>query len=287
MIGISGKIVSGLNGAPLPGASLYLLQPDGTCQLIASTDALGNYNALVPNSIQKIVAAKKNFLPSQYDIGTSTEGPLQLLPNNPDLMQGAKNSNGSVNGSGKMLSPWWLVGGTTALVLATAPKKLSGVSDYILPVGLLIGGYLVLKNLGLLGGSSDQNISASQVSQSVSSSLSQLSALGVNPSYPDASFTSWANSIYSIGIASPGDASASNQVEQLLMQPLNTADVYKLIGAFGVKSINTGSFLSLCALAKIDCGAMDLGAFVKAVMLPADLASVNSYYNLQNINYQF
>lgn len=171
-------------------------------------------------------------------------------------------------------------------------KAIAGGADYILPIGVLgLLGFLAYKFFGSGGptgtGANNDQLAASNKA-AVDQSLANQAAAGEKQTISDAAAQAAASEIW--GYYS-GGTSTADQVEQALMVPNNLTDLLLIEKYFGVKKMNTGGSMNLCALVDVDCGSVDLASYVKAVFNdaghPEYLESVNSFYTMQGINYQF
>ena len=159
-------------------------------------------------------------------------------------------------------------------------------NQFIVPGALLIGGYLLLKNFGIF----NNNTSAANaktdasVKQSTAAALNQAAAQGDFATLTDAQCQGIATDIYTQGIATTVN---QDQIEHDLIQANTLTDLLKIKQYFGTNPVNTGSWYNWCALFRVNCTAVDLDTFVKAVLDSDHLNSVNSYLSAQGINYQF
>jgi hypothetical protein len=163
-------------------------------------------------------------------------------------------------------------------------RKIGGTADYILPLGILGLGVLVLYKMGVLGGTGGPGGSggtggnntslANANTAATTATAAQAAAAGQQPVLSPITLQGIASNVYSLGIADTPDL---NQVENLLMQPDNTADLNAVIQYFGTKNVNSSSF-NWCAVLDMDCTAVDLAAFVRAIFSnqPGMLQSINS-----------
>jgi hypothetical protein len=165
--------------------------------------------------------------------------------------------------------------------------KAADLEKYIIPVGVVVAGYLVLKNLGLLPGnagaanaSSIQSATASGVAQS----LQAAKAAGDVATLSASGAASIANNIYNAGVADPVD---QDTIENQIIQANTLTDLLNIIQAFGTKQAGGmmcsifGGFLSNT------CGTYDLAGWVRANCDQAHLNAINGYLSNQGINYQF
>jgi hypothetical protein len=199
------------------------------------------------------------------------------------------------------LSNKWIWIGAAAVVLLamSADKKKSSrvgaieYEKYLLPAGLLVAGYFVLKNLGLFGSQSNEannQALTTAVQSGTAAALSDLGKAGVRPTLNGSQLASLASDIYIRGTNSTFSAEASSEDQNYIIDDLyqlnNTADVYALKQIFGTKQAS-GSWFSTCALLGFNCPAYDLDAWIKAVLSAESLQNVNDLFYQKNINYSF
>lgn len=171
-------------------------------------------------------------------------------------------------------------------------RRISGTADYIVPLGVVgILGFLAYKFFGGggatgTGSNNDQLANANKTA--IDNSMNKQAAAGEKATLSDVQAEAAASVIW--GYYS-GQTSTADQVEQALLEPNNLSDLLLIEKYFGTKKMNTGGSFNLCAVMDIDCGSVDLPNYVKAVFNDAGhpdyLDSVNSYYTMQGINFQF
>ena len=283
---VKGKIISATSKLPLKGVDIYLMSSDGYCMPLACTDALGNFQVQTPDSVSKLAFALAGYSSLLVEPGFLDEHTVQLMPNNAAGCNGSAQPASGISGALGSIPTWvWIAGGGALLLAGSGKKKVGAIdfSSYILPVGLLVGGYFVFTKFFGSGGPSNQQQQTQTNASAVQASLQKQQAAGETPTLTQAQAASFANDIFTKGTLSTPDQAG---IENDLLQVINLSDLLLIIQAFGTKSINTGSFLNACAVAKIDCSAVDLGSFLKAVLDADHINSLNSYWSLQNINYQ-
>jgi len=158
-------------------------------------------------------------------------------------------------------------------------------SKYIIPAGIVVGGYLLLKKLHIFGDSAtDANNSGidSSTSAGISDAIRDAQNAGDFATISDANAAGYAATIYSAGVASPVD---QYTVRNSLIQANTLTDILKIAKAFGTKQ--AGDSFSMCSMFGINCQAYNLQSFVRAVLSPSELAIVNNYFSNQGINYYF
>ena len=161
-------------------------------------------------------------------------------------------------------------------------RSVGKIEDYILPAGLLLGGYLIAKNFGLFG-SADNSGNNSSIDSSTTNanaaSLAQVNAAGVNQTLSQSQINSLATDIYNQAIANNQD-----QIVADISQLENIADMYALKVAYGTKQLASSAF-STCALLGFDCQSMDLDTTINQTLDAAHLQAANSYLSSVGINY--
>jgi hypothetical protein len=196
------------------------------------------------------------------------------------------------------MNPFNEINGTQLAVLgACAACMLPGgvgigkidFSKYILPVGLVVGGYLLLKNTSLFssvktGVTANNEATTAATRAALSSSIASAAAAGDLQTITTAELTSLANDIFTQGIASTPN---QDQIERDIIQVNTLTDLLQMMSAFGTREANTGSVFSICAMTGFNCAALDMATFVRAALDQTHLQAVNSYLQAQNINYQF
>jgi hypothetical protein len=165
--------------------------------------------------------------------------------------------------------------------------KAKDFEPYILPVGLAVAGYFILKNLGLFGGNAGAANAASVTTSAASgatAALAQATAAGQIATINASEAAAIANNIYTAGVASPVDvATIQNQIIQVNTLP----DLLMVIQAFGTKQAG-GAMCSLFGgFLSNTCGTYDLPSWIKASVDAGTLITINGYFNAQGINYQF
>ena len=164
--------------------------------------------------------------------------------------------------------------------------KKQDYSQYILPVGILVAGYFLLKNFGLFGGAAAANAASvtSSAAGGATAALAQAKAAGDITTINQSQAASIANNIYNAGISDPVD---QDTIEYQIIQANTLSDLLLIIQAFGTKQAGGtmcsifGGFLSAT------CGTYDMASWVRANLDQSHIQAVNSYLSDQNINYQF
>lgn len=156
------------------------------------------------------------------------------------------------------------------------------VEDFILPVGIILGGYLLLKNLGLFGSANNasNNTSIDNATTTANqASLDQANSQGITQTLSNGQLSSLATDIYNQAIANGQD-----QIVADISQLKNIADLYALKVAYGTKQLAASAF-STCALFGFDCQSMDLDTTINQTLDAAHLQAANAYLSSVGINY--
>lgn len=165
--------------------------------------------------------------------------------------------------------------------------KKQDYAEYILPVGILVAGYFLLKNFGLFGGGAAAQNQASLTAASsagVTTALAQAKAAGDNATLNASQAAAIANNIYTAGVADPVD---QDTIQNQIIQANTLTDLLNIIQAFGTKQAGGtmcsifGGFLSAT------CGTYDLPGWIRASLDAQHLSNVNTYFSNEGINYSF
>jgi hypothetical protein len=159
---------------------------------------------------------------------------------------------------------------------------------YILPVGIAVAGYFILKELGVFGGGNAGAANASALTNATASgaaaALTQARAQGDMVTLNASQIASLANSIYVAGTASPTD---EGTIYDSLQQAQTLSDLLSVIQSFGTKQAG-GAMCSLFGgFLSNTCGTYDLPSFVRASVDQTTLQAINAYFAGMGINYQF
>ena len=179
--------------------------------------------------------------------------------------------------------------GTYLLLKKSSKKKVGKVEyeKYILPVGVLVGGYLVFSKLGLFSPTAgDQNASsvADTTTAGVAASIQAAKNAGQSQTITDSQAATLANQIYNAGISDPVDM---DTIQTAVIQANTQLDLLKIIQAFGTKK-GGGTACSIFGnLLSSVCNTYDLGSWLRATLDASHIFSVNNYLSAQGINYQF
>jgi hypothetical protein len=172
-------------------------------------------------------------------------------------------------------------------------KKVSGTADYIIPIGVIGLGALVLYKMGIFSGTAtgtgaNNGVAEAQTvqswttayNQSVQSTPQQLSDTQLNSMILE--MLQDANSNTSIFAGSSYQEDIVTQMSNLG----NITDLNRLGMLWGVRAVPTSQF-NLCNTLDIDCTKIDLGAFLKVTLTADQLAEVNQDLAGNGISYTF
>lgn len=160
------------------------------------------------------------------------------------------------------------------------------VSSLIVPGAVVIGGYFLLKNVGLFGGGdsgSNNALSEAALAAAVSKDLATAKAAGVGQTVTDTQLSSIADNVYSMGIASPADL---DNITYQVIQVNTKTDLLRLIQIFGMRKASASIF-STCGFFNFNCPSYDLGSFLRAVLDASHIQTINGFMGSQGIDYTF
>lgn len=165
------------------------------------------------------------------------------------------------------------------------------MSRYILPVaGVVALWVLYNKFFGSGSGTGSNNTSTEDTTAaSIQDSLNTDKASGGFQTITNAQASSIANAVFSLGLSQspPLDENTQSQIVWQIIQVNTLTDLLTVMSYFQTRSVNTGSFLSLCALANISCTKIEMGSFLQAVLDLSHRSQINGFLSDQNINYHF
>src|ERR1700722_8711123 len=246
----------------------------------SSTPAPGTPGSFTPVSVDTSNATSSDDISPSFDYDTVSPGAASSL----DF-----SSAPGMSGIGDVSTylPYIIGAGALALVLSGSKKKVGSTdfSKYILPVGIVVGGYLILTNTGLFGSNANSGNNASidtSTSQSVQASLNAAQASGDQATITSAQASGIAAAIYNAGI----DPVNMDAIQSSLMQVKTLTDLLLVIQAFGTKSAS-GSTWDSCSLLGINCQSYNLSAWVTLNCDASHLSAINNYFSSQGINYSF
>ena len=219
-----------------------------------------------------------------------------LLVNSPGLAKvkpslALPSGIGVVTGLG-VIDPVYLLGALGAVEVMESKKSFDWTS-LILPGDIIIGGYLLITNIGKLlpsNASTPNNASVAANQSAVAATLKTTIAAGTNPTISSAQATGAANAIWATGeSANPlSDAQMQSVMWDTINNVNNLADLLMIIQAFGTKQVSSSSpNYSFCSLLGINCPAVDLPGYLNLVLNANYLGQINSFLSSTNIAYQF
>lgn len=154
---------------------------------------------------------------------------------------------------------------------------------YIVPVALVVGGYLVAKKFGLFGSEANDNNNSqidSTTAAGVNAALQAAQNAGDFATLSDSQIAGMASTIYTLG-TSDGD---TDTIKYTVIQCNTLTDLLNLIKAFGTKNVATSSF-STCALLGFNCTSVNLSGFLRATLTADQMNQINGYFSSMGINY--
>lgn len=305
---LRGRVYNGLSHLPLAGVQIFSLTKAGDCKPIGTTDAIGYYQVQTVDSVSGIIFAAQGFQSLMADPGFLDQNEVKLMPGSTPAEIAAENDSATPPGVGAkvvsgLVTPsiptWvWIAGAGLVLISLGSKKKSVGAAGdfapYILPIGLVIGGYFLVKNLfGGLGdlftGANTSNASAiqQQSTNATAAALSQAQQQGIQQTKTDAQLSGAATTISTLGSKTIGQGSSADQdsiVNTIIQSADNITDYLKIKQFFGVKQVATG-WLSTCYALGFNCDAVDLDAFLHLVLDESHIDSLRNYFGSQQINY--
>jgi hypothetical protein len=210
----------------------------------------------------------------------------------------AGKNKGVFSGRNKQMNPFTEINGTGLAALGCLACMLPGsgnaigkidFSKYILPVGIVVGGYLLLKNTNLFSGvktgvTANNEATTVATQASLTTSIASAAASGDLQTLTNAQLASLANDIATQGLLSTPN---QDQIEHDIIQVNTLTDLLQMMYQFGTRQGNTGSWFSTCGLLGLNCQALDMPTFVRLAVDSSHLSAINNYLTAQNINYQF
>jgi hypothetical protein len=173
-------------------------------------------------------------------------------------------------------------------------KKMSGVVDYIIPLGVVGVGVFVAYKMGLFttGGptaSGQTNANAAANTASTAAAAYAASAATTPQSLTDSQLNTMVNTIMADYNSNQNIFSGTQYTDDIVTQMSNLGnitDLYRLMVLFGTQPVST-AYISLCSEFGVDCQQLDLGGFLHVVLTAAQLATVNQDLSGNGINYTF
>lgn len=164
-------------------------------------------------------------------------------------------------------------------------KSSPDYQKYILPVGAVVAGYLILKHFDLFGSSANtqnNDLNSSTTAAGVDQSLKNAAAAGDFATLTDAQAAGIANAVFQAGI----DQDPYTAKVQLI-QANTLTDLLKIIKAFGTRNAAESSF-SMCSMFGLGCQNYNLSAWLHLPFMDSGtLSQINNYLSAQGINYYF
>lgn len=287
MLQISALVQDESTGEPI-AAQVFTSDANGNTIAIARSNSAGGFSAVLPEINNNVLVVAPGYAPKVVDVGevSSNDQTIGLTP----LPASDTQATTIIPGNPVTTIPWWVwVAGAGALVYFTGGSKkkaaVSGSYGWILPVGIVVAGYLILSKLGLFGqsGTGANNAAAtSTITKGTTTTLAALAQQGINPTLTAAQAASIANTIFSAGMSvSSTDSSGVSTIFNLLGQARNDADIYLIMQNFGTRQAGA-NWYSACALVNMNCDAIDMDSFVTLILNQAAVPGLQ----LSDLNYQ-
>jgi hypothetical protein len=287
---INARVISESNGAPVPDAQILYTDASGNWQVAMRADENGYFAGSFPDISPDIMVSAPGYASSIMDQGEVADQMKVQLKESP--LAGPSLTTIQKNVTASSIPVWvWVAGGAGIFYLAAQPAgrgKVSGqgqdYSKYILPVGIVVAGVLVLnKVFGLFGkdtgtGQNNQAVTDT-IAATTKKTLADLSARGINPTLPVAQAAGIANDIFYTGLN--GGSSGIPDIFADINQARNDADIYLIMQQFGARKVASSDW-SLCSLANINCDAVDLHTFVTSILNNYNVP----YFTVQDLNAQ-
>lgn len=278
MLTVSASVQSESNGAPIPAAQVLVTDPSGNWQVATRADQDGNFSIMLPDTSPNIMVVAPGYAARILDGGEVADQRKVELK---EASLAENLTSIEPNTTLSKIPAWVWIAGAGGLVYAIMQDgkksaRLSGegsqdYSKYILPVGILVGGYLVLnKVFGFFGkdtGTGQNNTTVTNtIAQGTAKSLADLASKGIQPTLSAANAASIANNIFYTGLqVTANNTSGIAAIFNLLNQAENDADIYLIMQNFGARKVSSSDW-SLCSLANVNCDAVDLDTFVTAIL---------------------
>jgi hypothetical protein len=247
----------------------------------------------IPSGAKLISVATASIAPASQQAITALTKPVmqngEFLPFGVTVTNGVQPLPGAIKG----------VGATSMLPLiagigAVAAGEKIDYSRFILPLGVVIGGYFLLSNLPNIfknvftAPSTSSNNNTVNNAGNVDATIKQLQDAGEIQTISTAEAGGIANQIWSIGSGSELTTGQQDQIRYLVIKANTTLDLLHIIKAFGIKNVNHSTFfINTCNLFGVNCEAVDLPSYVRLALSVTEIQGINDYLSAQNINYSF
>lgn len=278
---LRGQVADQSTGLPLPGASImYDCSGGGTCDARGQTNSTGNFDLSVPDDpTVTLQFSYVGYKPFQITAGQLQETPLIQMTPDPQSLAEVE-----VVATKKSTTGWYLVAAAVGVYLLAGKKgkgkKIGGIDEeLIVKVGIAAGLYFLvakplLQGLNILP--SNQQVATSQEQQkAIDTSLA--AAIQQNqPSYADAAFSGFADSIYTTITSLLFKGST---VTDILKQMNNDTDIYKLIKAYGTRQ--------KCFAFGFGCTDQILSSAITDSLSASEIADVNGNYDSKGMTFKF
>ena len=142
-----------------------------------------------------------------------------------------------------------------------------------------VGIYLIVKEFGNSGSSSESTATTAEIQADLASASSQ-----EPPNYSSTQYSNWADEIYAAA-ATIAASSDSATVLGILDQIWNLADMYSLVAAFGTRK--ACPWWSGVTLDTFGCQQVGLNAFISQGFTSDMIAQFNQQLGYNNVSYSF
>ena len=162
-------------------------------------------------------------------------------------------------------------------------------SKYILPVGLLVGGYLLYKNFFSGGGvATNNNVVDQNTANTANADLAKATASGSPQTIADSTLSAIANTLneqlQKVISSGDDDDTLKMEIRNNVISVNSAADWYKLVTLFGSRKFNTGGDFSVCSWTGLECDSLDLISALKLALDPINKNVIDSFFANQGIN---
>lgn len=278
-------------GQPVQGVQVYAADVNGNAAAIARGDEFGQVSIAAPDTALSVLVTAPGYMPKTFDTGSLSDG--ETINITPAALSQGQATHVIQN---KTLSalPWWVWVGAAGVFIYVIggdnpkKKKISGTSDfsgYVIPLGVIVLAYLVLKNFDLFGPSAASTNATgidTSTSAGVDNSLAAAQAAGDFATLSQSEAAGIADAIFQAGLQHD-----AYTVKRQLINVNTLTDLLNVIKAFGTKKADVSSF-SPCATLGIFCQSYNLNAWLHLPFMDSSsLADINNYLSAQGINYQF
>lgn len=174
-----------------------------------------------------------------------------------------------------------------------AKRKVSGFSDYIIPLGVVGAIVFALYKMGIFNGTATGTGANNKLNNDTTAATAAAdfaTAGGASAqTISDTQINSMIGAIMSDISANTSIFSGSSYQNDIVDQMSNIgslADLMRMYQLWGTRAVPTQEF-NLCNTLDIDCSTVDLGTALHVTLTPAQLATVNQDLQGNGVNYVF